>query len=172
MFYTVSARRTSEMRILFAFLFFCTFICGLLLGTCVAAHNADRYSSLICTAAASPQNAFGSFSRCAVAFTLTALILWFKRSYLFLLIFAEAFTYGISVTAVYLTYSSPQWLVCWLILFSRTIILILLVWFWSRNIFGHQHTVRRDFFWALFISILATLMDLHWISPHLPRLFI
>ena len=172
MFYTVSPRRTATMHIVFAFFFCSTFICGFLLGICIAIHNADCYSLLIRIAAASPPNAIGLFSRCVAIFALTAVMHRFQRSCFFLLLFAEAFTYGISAAATYFAYGSSQWLVCWLVLFSRTVILISLVWFWSRNILKPRHTAKRDFLLVVSISVFATIMDLYLISPLLPKLVV
>ena len=172
MFYTVSARRTATIHILFAFLFCFTFICGFLFGIYVATQNAACYSLFVCIATASPPNTIGLFLRLAVIFALTAMTLGVRRTCFFLLLSAEAFTYGISATAVYFAYGSSQWLICWLFLFSRTIMLISLVWFWSRNTLELRDTAWRDFLLAFFISAFATIMDLYLISPHLPELFV
>ena len=172
MFYTVSARRTATMQVIFAFFICCSFICGFLLGICVATHNADCYSLLIRIATASPPNAIGLFSRCVAIFALTAVMLRFRRSWFLLLLFVEAFTYGVSATAVYFAYSSSQWLVCWLVLFSRTVTLISLAWFCSRNILKLRHTAKRDFFLVLFILFFTTIMDLYLISPLILEVFV
>ena len=172
MFYTVSARRTAIMQVIFAFFICFTFICSLLFGIYVATQNAACYSLFVCIATASPPNAIGLFSRCVVIFALTAVMLRFRRSCFLLLLFVEVFTYGVSATAVYFAYSSSQWLVCWLVLFSRTVILISLVWFCSRNILKPRHTAKRDFLLVLFISVFTTIMDLYLISPLILEVFV
>lgn len=167
----VSAGCTTSKHNFFAFLLSCSFISGFLSGVYVASQNAADYSLLISSAAASPATLISLISHTVCAFALTAVTYKFGRGYIFLLAFAEAFTFGIVATAVYYSYGSAQWLIQWGMLFFRTVTLIMLFWFWCRNVSGYGRTARRDIPIALFISVLAAIIDLCLIAPYLSYLF-
>lgn len=166
----VSAGYRASKHNLFAFLLSCTFISGFLSGVYVATQSVNDYTLLICRAASSSATANGLLTHTFCVYALTALVRRHGRGYFFLLSFAEAFTYGIVVTAVYFSYGSAQWLIQWGMLFSRTVTLIMLLWFWYRNMLGYGRVVHQDFLIALCVSVLATVIDLYLISPYLSYL--
>ena len=147
-----------------------TFALGFLAGAIVVA-SADCYASLAYRATTVSATAFGVFFRTVFTYLLTALIYKLGRGFLFLLSFSEAFTFGVAVSAINMSFGSAGWLVCTLMLFSSTITLISWLWFWYRNISGQRCTALRDFVLSLGVASLASIIDLVWISPYLGYLF-
>ncbi len=172
MSYAVFSDSTARRCMYFAFLLCCAFISGFLAGAFLAVGNASNYSPLIHKVVATVPSAIGPFGQITVWFSLTALISMAKKGHLFLVLcFLQAFTFGVMATAVYYSYGSASWLIQALMLFTRTVTLISLLWFWFRNIFGQICNAKRDFLLALCLSVLAAAFDLFLVSPFMLSLF-
>ena len=150
-----------------------TFIFGFLTGYRIPFSEADHYVALVRCAASSPTSAIGLLATIVFTFSLTALIYAAGKTRLFpILCFVQAFAFGIASGAVYCAYGASQWLICLLLLFTGTVNLICLLWFWSRHVSAHGQHVHRDFTYALSVSAIAAVLDHIWISPLLEELLL
>ena len=173
MYHTAVSRKAIPWRFFAAFLLFSIFFFGFVAGTAVTAPNKYYYISLMCRAATSPVTIAGLLAQVVAPFSLTALIYRSKRVELFLVLsFVQAFIFGIASSSVYWAYGSAHWLIRTLLLFTGTITLISLLWFWFRHISGRFEQGRRDFFLCLSVSFLAAVLDYFLIYPLLTKLFI
>ena len=155
----------------FAFLFSVTFILGLFAGVYIASQNASTYVSLIRRATAASQIPIGSLIRNTYIFVFSAIV-YKRRGFCFLLLsFIEAFTFGVASAAIWSSFGSAQWLLHSLLLFSRIVTLVMLHWFWLRNIGKQGSAGWRDFLIAWIVSILAVVIERFVLSPYLCDLF-
>lgn len=151
---------------------FCTFIFGFFAGALIVSSNVAQFTLQIRSAAISPTSSIGLLTQIFFSCTATLLLCKTGRGYLFLLSFVQALTFGIATTAIYYAYGSARWLVHALMLFTRTITLISLFWFWLRIVSGQSHSIFQDFLFTLCVSVLAAVFDVYLISPILLKLFL
>ena len=157
--------RTAPKYIGYAFLLPGSFISGFLFGAFLAFHSCVNYISLICCATQVAVSAYGLFLQIALIFSITALICLSRREWLILpQCFLHSLTFGILATSIFLAYSSAQWLISALILFTSTITFISALCLWSRILIARPDTIRCDFFTALMISIVAAIFDCLFVS--------
>ena len=157
----------------FAFLLIGTFIFAFALGTTGVSCESDLYSTLIYNAARQSITLRGVLFLVFVPFAITTLIYCSGRRYLFLpLCFIQAFLFGICSNAIYFSYGNAHWLISLLVLFTSTIALSSLLWFWFRHSSVQRATDSRDLLICFIISALAACLDNYVVSPFLVRLFI
>ncbi len=172
MSYAVLPTRTTFRHNYFAFLFSCTFIFGFVFGAFVALRNASYYVLLIRSAAVRPVSAVWAIIHIFSLLVVTALIYRSKRQHLiFAICFLHAFTFGIARTSVFFSYRSAHWLVSAIMLFSKTVMMILWLWFCFRNFPARSQTAQRDFIFTFFASVLGAVLDIYLVSPYLLMLF-
>lgn len=150
----------------------CTFILGFLAGALIVSSNATQLTLQIRSAAISPASSVGLLAQIFFSCTATLLLYKTRRGYLFLLSFVQALTFGIVATAIYYAYGSARWLVHALMLFTRTITLISLFWFWLHLVSGQSHSIFQDLLLTLCVSVIAAVIDIYLISPILLKLFL
>ena len=148
------------------------FAVGFFLGSATALHISADYGSLIHEAILAPVPVF-SVIIFVLPWILTAMLYWSNATFLFpAFSFFQAFGYGIILTSVYVVYGSAYWLIGPLLLFTRTVTLILSLWFWVRHISDQRLSVRTDLILCASISLFAAALDYYLISPLLFKLSI
>lgn len=151
----------------------CTFVFGFLAGTVVVSLAPDVFVFLVHEAIILPVSFIDLLVHIVVPFSLTALILRTRRVELFLILcFVQAFSFGIVSYSIYLVYGSAQWMIQALLLFTRTITLVLLLWFWCRQFSGRSQAGFQDLFLCFSISVLVSVFDYRLISSLPAKLFI
>lgn len=172
MSYSVFTSHSTPAHKYSAALLFCTFIFGFLAGALIVSSNATQFTLQIRSTAISQTSSIGLLTQIFFSCTATLLLCKTGRGYIFILSFVQALTFGIVATAIYHAYGSARWLVHGLMLFTRTITLILLFWFWLRIVSGQAHSIFQDFLITLCVSVLAAVFDIYLISPILLKLFL
>ena len=153
------------------YILYAAFILGFVAGGIIVSHGSADYVSLTGKATSLPASIIALLANIIFSFSLTALILATgKSSLLIFLCFAQALFYGIVSSSVYFGYGAAQWLIRFLLLFTISINLICLLWFWSRHITEQPESLRSDFVLALSVSFAAAVLDHAWISPLLAKL--
>lgn len=151
----------------------CAFVFGFLAGTVVVSLDPGTFVSLVHEAIIFPVSFIDLLVHIIVPFSLTALILRTRRVELFLVLcFAQAFSFGIVSYSIYLAYGSVQWMIQALLLFTRTITLVLLLWFWCRQFSDRSQADFQDLILCFSVSVLVSVFDYCLISPLLAKLFI
>ena len=149
----------------YAFLLPGSFISGFLAGAFLVSRSSVNYAPLICCATQVPASAFGLFLQIALTFSLTALICLSRRKWLILLqCFVHSLSFGILAAGAFHAYVSAHWLICAIVLFTKTITLACAFWFWFRFLTIHPDTIHRDFLVALMVSSAAAVFDIIFVS--------
>lgn len=168
---SISGRATCRQKY-FAFFLCIAFILGFLAGAFLATEDAFYYTVLIQNAVVKEPTVIGVFAPIAVLFSLTVLVYSTgKWPLLILVCFLQAVAFGATAAAVFYSYGSAHWLIHAFLLFTKTVTLVSLLWFWLSNIPGRSYGTRKNFFLALGISALAGAMDFLLVSPFLIQLF-
>lgn len=151
-------------------LFFLAFFScsGAVLGVTVAYTSESSFCSLMRTAASSPVSIVGLMLVTLFPFLITAIAFYLSKPYLLLVIsFFESFTYALSMCSVYIAFLQAGWLVCMLLLFSDTMVIAVLHWYWIRNIHGFRDSTIRDLVSCIAVTLTVGLIDYIWVSPFL-----
>lgn len=171
MYIAANAAKTPYRHRFSEFLLYGSFILGFLAGDVIVRSGSPHYISAIRIAASSQISITSLLATVILTFSLTAFISAAKKTSLFLIpCFVQALVYGVVSSSVYRAFGYAQWLIRILLLFTGTINIISLLWFWSRNISSKTQTAHRDFLLSFCVSIIATVLDHHWISPLLASL--
>lgn len=85
--------------------------------------------------------------------------------------FIKAFTFSFCASALSVVYADAGWLARWLYIFSDSIMVIFLLWFWVRNITKNTVIFRKDFASCLFAASLLVCIDYFIVSPFSVMLF-
>lgn len=154
--------------LLFLASFWCT---GLILGVYAASLTDNILPSLMRSAVYSPVSIVGLLGVYLLPFLFTAIAVFLSKSWLILPIcFYKSFSYGMCAHAVTLTFGNSGWLLQLLFLFSDTVMLFLLCWFWIRHIAGMRVSVVRDATICIVVFIILGILDCCCVSPFLAML--
>ena len=92
---------------------------------------------------------------------------------LFILIvaFIKAFLFGFASFGLFSYYGDAIWLSKWLYMFSDSLMIVLLCWFWVRNIAGKTEHLNKDLATCLIAASLLICFDYFIVSPYSLMLF-
>jgi hypothetical protein len=139
----------------------------------------------LCSISVSPASVFYvMYSPLNNALTLTGLLLTqtfpliisciiYRSEKLFLIlpvVFLKAFSFLYCTLGVVIAYADAGWMMRYLILFSDSCVVVLLLWFWIRNFTGREVCFFRDFLICLSTVIVICLVDYFVIYPLFLRL--
>lgn len=85
--------------------------------------------------------------------------------------FIKAFLFSFCACALALVYTDAGWLARWLYIFSDSLMVIFLLWFWVRNIPNVKGSVQKDFVICLIAASLLISIDYFIVSPFSVMLF-
>ena len=92
-------------------------------------------------------------------------------SLLFPIAFIKAFLFAYSSFGVSLVFGDAGWLLRWLFIFSDSIMVICLLWFWFRNVSGCINSAKRDFVICTLFAVIVFCIDCFIVSPFVMMLF-
>lgn len=153
-------------------LFLCLFwIAGLPIGYLFVGQLSETYYSLMRMAVKTPVSIVGLMTVIFLPLLLSVVALAFSKPLLFVpLAFLKSFLYSFTVSAVMFVFNDAGWLVAGLLLFSESLMNVLLLWFWFRNL-HRNHTFFKDVMISTFIAAAVFVIDFYAVSPFLVSLF-
>lgn len=103
---------------------------------------------------------------------LSAVLIHFSaHRLLFLFAFLKAFCYSFSSCCIFLSFGSAGWLIQSLLMFSDTVLAIVLLWFWFRFFSAKTVELGRDAGICCIITACVVCIDYFMVSPFLASLF-
>ena len=90
---------------------------------------------------------------------------------IFPLVLIKAFCFSFCSYGLVIAFADAGWLVRWLLVFSDSCIVVLLLWFWFRNIAGDRRTLKADLAVCSIASALIVFFDYLIVSPFTQMLF-
>lgn len=147
-----------------AFIWTFSVFAGIILGS----KSVPYYTSLMLSAASGPMSIAGMFLIFILPLVISIISIRFKVSFLVLpLALIKGFFYGFLTVSVYSALGSAGWLICLLLLFSNSILIVLLLWFWFKYLKVHNCCLMRDFLVAIAFGVLVCAFDAIMVSPFL-----
>lgn len=96
---------------------------------------------------------------------ITAIIVLLSKPCLFLLhCFVKNFSYSFIRSLICISFAHAGWLAGAILLFSDTIVMCLLHWFWIRHLHFIRKSVKKDLLICLIFSLIACFADYIWVS--------
>ena len=158
---SVHFHRKSELVILALFSFY-----GVLLGTLVSYAPDSLFSSLMHRTITSPATIVSLVSITFFPFLITAFIMFLSKTYLFfLLAFLKCFSFSFLWSCICISFPNAYWLLQPLLLFSDSVVLVLLHWLWIRHLHSIRDTAIGDMIFCLAVTLAICFIDCKWISP-------
>jgi hypothetical protein len=91
---------------------------------------------------------------------------WLDKSYcIFPIAFLKAFSYAYCTFNVVLAYGDAGWMMRWIILFSDSCFVVLLLWFWIRNFSKGSVSFKFNLLVCCVLSTIICLFDYFAIIP-------
>ena len=153
-------------RVLKAISFLFLWLLGLGLGMYFAMSKSNLYISLMRSVLSQPVSIVGLLGNIFLPLLLTIfLFASCKPVWFFVICFYKAVSYGFSGMLLTLTFGSAGWLFRMLFLFSDTIGIILLFWFWLRRAFSSNKKFISDAYTCLCAILITAGFDRLFIFP-------
>lgn len=166
MLYAGNLQKFVHKRCLCASLLIGSFIFAFLNGVIIAYNCPALYATLVCNVTTAPTSFGVLLGIVLIPYSITAILINANRAELFhILCFEQAFSYGIITASIFFVYHSAYWIVDSTLLFTATITLISLMWFWLRNISCLSKSVSSEFTTCLLIALSASIIDHLIVSP-------
>ena len=158
--------RRMEMFILALFTFL-----GAVLGVAVSYSSEPYFFLMMRKAASSHVSIFGLMLSAMIPFLITAAAYCFSKPFLLLPIsFFKAFTYTLAMCTVRIAFLQAGWLMCMLLLFSDTANIVVLYWYWIRNIHGFRNSALTEMLCCIAVTLIVAVIDYIWLFPLLKAL--
>jgi len=104
-------------------------------------------------------------------FLITAIAFFLSKPFLFFPIaFFKSFLYTLLLCCICIEFLTAGWLVCILLLFTDTFVILALHWYWFRHIHGFLGSAFTDLFFCIAFSLGICLIDYFWVAPFLTTL--
>lgn len=101
-------------------------------------------------------------------FVIAAVLAYFSlRHFLYFLGFCKAFCFSFASSCIFCFFGSAGWLMHALIMFSDTLLSVLLFWFLLRYIAGSGNLCWRDVCYCITISAVVICFDYYLVTPFL-----
>ena len=146
--------------------------CGAVLGVAVSYSSEPSISLMMRMAASSHVSILGLMLSAILPFLITVVAYCFSKPYLlFPISFFKSFSYTLAMCCVRVGFLQAGWLVCMLLLFSDTAAIVVLYWYWIRNIHGFRSSALTDMLFCIAVTLTVTVIDYVWVFPFLMALF-
>lgn len=144
----------------------CTWLLGLFAGLLVALRTVTIHNTWTQSLQYSDLSVVGFFAMLILPYLLSA-ILFRVSSWKFVLplIFLKAFIYSWCATTIVRAFGYSGWLFRFLLLFSDSLTVVLLLWFWIRNCNYDVAGRQRDLLFCLVLTLIIGCIDCSMISP-------
>ena len=98
-------------------------------------------------------------------FLITAIIVLLSNPCLFLLhSFVKSFSYAFVRSFTCISFGDAGWIVGAMMVFSDTLVMCVLHWFWIRHLHFIQKSAKRDLLICFVLSLVACFIDYFWVS--------
>lgn len=145
---------------------------GLLLGVIASMQRADSTVPLMRSVLVERSSIVSLFAVLTFPFLLSALLVWISKPLLLVPVaFLKAFIFGFTAFTVSSAFGDAGWLSRWLLLFSDSCCVAVLLWFWFRNVTGKRRTFKTDVAISLVVTVLVGCIDYYAVSPLSVMLF-
>lgn len=162
MYFARTDRKTFFNRLL-VIIFWLT---GLLAGLYFTSSTTAYSTSLMRSVCQDRLSIVGLFLVLTFPLLISAVLLrFFKPVWILPLVISKAFTYSFCLNAIMLAFGDAGWLTRWLLLFSDSCIVVLLLWFWLRNSSGTSIDCKSDLVLCSILSALIIAVDYYIVSP-------
>ena len=146
-------------------------ITGFLFGCYLGSQLTDTGVSVMHNVVSCPLSFFSLYFVLFFPFVVSAVFIKLSQPLLSLLVtFAKALFVGYCSCGILIVFSSAGWLIRSLVLFSDSLIIILLLWFWIRNIAGDGNKFKSDIILCAVLSFAISCIDYFAVSPFLEAL--
>lgn len=167
----ISRSSTCRIYTVRTLLIACIWIIGFLFGCYLGWQLTDSGTLLIRNAVWFPSSFFSLYFVLFLPFVLSAIFIRISAPLLSLVVvFLKALSVGCCACGVIVAFSSAGWLIRSLLLFSDSLIVVLLLWFWIRNIAGDRKKLSTDVFLCAVISFIISCIDYFAVSAFLAAL--
>lgn len=168
---SISRTIVCKNSILCALLISCFWIAGFLLGSYYGLRLTDKSCFLLHNAVYNPASFFSLYLVLFSPFILSTLLIRSHIPFATLLItFTKALSFGFCACGTVVAFSSAGWLIRSLLLFSDSIIVVLLLWFWIRNIAHSGNHLNADISICAVFTFTISCIDYFAVSPFLDAL--
>ena len=144
----------------------CSFLAGLLSGACVSIAASKSLLPMMLAAANSCVSISGLLSAMLLPLLFSAFAVYIRQNWLLIPIaFVKAFLFAFLGIGVMSAFGNAGWLVRWLLMFSDSLTLPLLWWFWLRAFSSGRTDALR---FAALVAVAAVLigsLDYSVVSP-------
>ena len=154
------------------FLLVLCWIFGLFAGYFFIIGHGDSISSLMHTAVNQRVTIVGLVLTLFFPLIISAMAVHLRSPLVLLvLVFLKAFCFSGCYFAVGIAFKGAGWLVRWLLLFSDSCMVVMLLWLWLEIIAGEVHTFKHSLITCVISAIIVGCIDYFVISPFLVTLF-
>lgn len=141
-------------------------------GFWIAFSTSDIVVSLMCAVVNCRVSIFGLVMMVFFPLLLSAAAVYFSvPDVLFPVIFVEGVSLGYCLAGMMLTFGSAGWLICFLLTFSESLMLIPQLWLWIQCFSCEKSAVFRSLKFCYLAAIAVCTVDYLYISPFILRLF-
>lgn len=168
----ISDKPSCKFSVLYTAVIACVWIIGLLLGCYLVSHSTVTDALINLNFILFPASFFHLLFVLFLPFLISAFLIRFSLPLLSLsVVFAKAIMVGCCSCTILAHFSTAGWLIRSLLLFSDSLIIILLVWFWVRNIAGDRSKLYTDTILCTVLTFIISCIDYFAVSPFLVTLF-
>ncbi len=144
----------------------CSWLLGLIAGLLVALRTATTFNSWTLSLQYSDLSVIGFLATLIFPYLLSAILFRVSTWKAVLpLIFLKAFSYSWCAIAIVRVFVYSGWLLRLLLLFSDSLSVVLLLWFWIRNCNSDTAGRHRDLLLCLVLTLIIGCVDCSLISP-------
>ncbi len=152
-------------------LVFTLFITGLLLGVFIARNSIASLSQIVLTTSHFSATVSGLIASLCLPLLLSVIAVYYSfPAAIVPICLIKAFAFGYCSCVVLLSFQCAGWLVRLLFLFSDSLIVVPLLWFWLRHIDGTKVHLKQDTVLCLLAALIIGFLDYVCISPFLALL--
>ena len=144
----------------------CCWVLGLISGAAFSINSASCLYSLTRSLRYSDLSVVGFLAMLIFPYLLSTVI--FKLSMwkgIIPLVFFKAFSFSCCAVAIIRAFGSSGWLLRLLLLFSGSISVVFLIWFWIRNCSKSRRNLHGDLLLCIVLTLVAGFIDYSLISP-------
>ena len=145
---------------------------GLICGVFFALHTSDITVSLMRSVLYDRLSIVGLLVALVFPFVLSAILLRYLSTLAIVpLVFLKAYLFSWCACGVYFAFGDAGWLVRWFLIFSDSLIVVLLLWYWLSHASGRRDAMKSELFLCITTALLVGCFDYCVISPISSMLF-
>ena len=147
-------------------LLFAVCICGMIAGCWQSIAASDSVLLIYDHAIFTNASLLGLLLYSLIPFVLVHILLrWSYILVAYALLFFKMFLFGCCAYGLVIAFGQSGWLVRWLIMFSDSCTIILLIWYFARSISGTSDHAQSDHIICIVLSAMIVIFDYLIVSP-------